>query len=165
MSRFPKYIRTKPVARIHASFWVNTMFTPVPPQDDFPPAVTGDATQMPDVRSIRRPFPRLVTSRRGRIIKFALLGGGGASIGFGFVLGAIAWMIIPPEVVPFPSTDRFTSLSSGERLVLWPFALTLLIAPFMILVFAIAASAQVIASSFSKGADSRTEHRRREEER
>jgi hypothetical protein len=144
------------------------MFTPVPPQDDPPPAVAPDIPDEedeagPPVPSIRRPYPRLVTSRRGRIIKFALLGGGGASIGFGVVLGVLAWMIIPPEVVPFPSTDRFTFLSSEQRLVIWPFALTLLIAPFMIVVFAMAASAQVVASSFSKRAESRTERRGRGE--
>jgi hypothetical protein len=119
--------------------------------------------EMAQVPSIRRSF-RVVTSRRGRIVKFALLGGGGASIGFGVVLGLLAWLILPPEVVPFPSTDRFTFLSSEQRLIIWPFALTLMIAPFLIVVFAMAASAQVIASSFSKGAESKTEHRHREEE-
>lgn len=135
------------------------MFTPVPPQSDPPPSRLSDT---PDVPSIARPFPYGRSSRRGRIVKFALLGGGGASVGFGLVLGLIAWVVMPPEVVPFPSTDHFTFLSPEQRMIIWPFALTLLIAPFMILVFALAASAQVIAASLMKSSQQKTEPARSE---
>jgi len=141
------------------------MFTPVPPQNEPVPTKTSETSETPDFPSIRRPFPRVGGSRRIWIVKFALLGGGGASVGVGFVLGMIAWVAMPPEVVPFPSTDRFTFLSSEQRMVIWPFALTLLIAPFMILVFALAASAQVIASSLMKTSNQKLEPRRIEEAR
>jgi hypothetical protein len=129
------------------------MFNPVPPVDDPPPPAPREATELyvPDIALPGRRAPA-----RMRIVKFALLGGGGTSILCGAVVGVLAWFVMPPEVVPFPSTDRFTFLSEGQRLVIWPLACTLYFAPFLFLVFAMAASAQAIASGFLQASSQRT---------
>jgi hypothetical protein len=129
------------------------MFNPVPPVDDAPPPAPREAAELyvPDIA-----LPGKRVPARTRIVKFALLGGGGTSILCGVVAGVVAWFVMPPEVVPFPSTDRFTFLSQGQRLVIWPLACILYFAPFMFLVFAMAASAQAIASGFLQASSQRT---------
>jgi small-conductance mechanosensitive channel len=105
-------------------------------------------------------LPGRTTSLRASVVSFALLGGGTTSVVCGLIAGVIAWAVMPAEVVPFPSSDRFSVYTSGERLMIWPFALTLFVAPFMFLVFGFAASAQVIAESMrerpSQGAGAST---------
>jgi hypothetical protein len=126
------------------------MFNPVPPMDNPPPPREVTELYVPDIS-----LPGRRPAARTRIVKFALLGGGGTSILFGSVVGLVAWFVMPPEVVPFPSADRFSFYSSGQRLVIWPLACTLYFAPFLFLVFAMAASAQAIAAGFLQASSHR----------
>lgn len=129
----------------------------------FPPPPGDDAIQSQDVAAQPQDdssqshemagivLPPRTTSVRASIVSFALFGGGTASIACGLIAGVIGWLVMPVDVVPFPSSDRFNVYTSGERLMIWPFAMTLLVAPFMFLVFGFAASAQVIAESIRRG--------------
>jgi hypothetical protein len=133
------------------------MFPSVPPHDDSAPFPPPSPRPPPETIDISRPGRRSFFSRRMRIVGFALFGGGIASVVCGGGAGLLAWIVMPPGVVPFPSVDRFSYYSDGQRFLIWPFALTLFVAPFMFLIFAMAGSAQAIAASLGQGSHRRAD--------
>jgi hypothetical protein len=119
------------------------MFPPAPPQNDPPPQ--EDGRYQDDVADIRR-FHSTSYSERVRILAFALIGGGIASMACGLVYGIMLVATTPDsrygDFALRPYSPVFVVVTTMATL-----------APFLFLLFGMAAATQVIASSIIRAAN------------
>jgi hypothetical protein len=121
------------------------MYANVPPRDD--PSARPEPNPVQD-SPYTLPANRvsLVSSDRATVVVFALVGGGLTSMACGLLFGTLAWATTPNDffALSAPSMVRQTLAAQVVNT-------TITFAPYLFLVFALAAAAQILAGSYLRG--------------